>query len=187
MITKTLILGIMATPLFAAELNIVNLGPSEGIKLEISSDGLSQKVEIPHGTATGQFRIPAEHPATVDSPDGEIEALTIPPGDQPHIAVISPAKEGYRWSLVQGKPTAEKWATRVINLTGESVTCDGPDGPAELIPDQPTTVSTNKKPVVNLIGIENGRFAYEGSEPCAVLALVYIKNDELRVVFVTDR
>jgi len=187
MITKTLITGIMITPLFAGDLNIVNLGPAEGVRVEISSAGAAQEVEIAHGAATGQFRLPEQQSATVRVVDGETGALTIPAGGQAHIAVLSPTKNGYRWSLILGQPKEGKWATRVINLTGQPITCEGPEGPVELLPDQPAKLSANEKPVVKLSGTENGRFTYEGSEPCAVLAIVYLKDDAPRVVFVTDR
>ncbi len=168
----------------AGDLNIVQLGPPDPVSMEISCEGTKQNVDLPHAGSTGLFALP-EKPAQI-SPKGDdkIPTLKIPATTKTNIAVLSPGEKGYRWTLIPGKRSEEKWTLRAINLASEPARLTANNGPLEIKPD-----ATKDLPA-NLISVsfEGGeKFTYDGSEPCAVVALIYRKDDAWQVLFVPDR
>lgn len=178
--------ALFLTSAVAGELNIIHLGPPEVIQLEISCDGTTQKMDLPHGGMTGKFILPNED-STIRVSESEIPILTVEATANSHLAVLSKAAEGYRWSLLSGKPTNNKWALRTINLTDKPIILDRDDEALEIAPDSPTDLNTTGKSGMS-VKIKGGEsFTYKGSEPCAVVAIIYHKDDSFQVLFVTDR
>jgi len=180
-----LLAAISATPLFAGELNIVHLGPPEHVRVKIACDGTEQEVELAHGGTTGQFILP-EKEATIRLPGTQMPELRIPGNTAKHVAILRPAAEGFRWLLIDGKPTNEKWSMRVINLTGEAIVIARDEERLEVMPDTPTVIPVAAKKDVAIQIVDGVESTYQGSEPSAVLALVHRKGDGLDVLFVVD-
>lgn len=174
----------LATSAFAGDINIVQLGPPDTVALEIACAGTKQNVELPHGGSTGLFALP-EKPAVI-SPTGDdkIPSLNIPATAKTNIAVLSPDEKGYRWTLIPGKPTEEKWSLRAINLAAEPASITTKEGSMEIKPDATQDLPSDRMS----IRFEGGeKFSYDGSEPCAVIAIIYRKDDAWQVLFVPDR
>ncbi len=176
----------LAATAIAGEVNIVQLGPPDVIRLEIACDGINQPIDLRFGGTTGGFVLP-EKDAVITIPNQGIPALKIPATASPNIAVLSPGPEGYRWTVIPGKPTDEKWAMRVVNLSAESAKLTREGDPLEIKPDDVTTIAVEDKTGMS-VAIEGGKkFTYDGREPCAVVALIYQKEGEWQVLFVPDR
>ena len=174
----------LAASAIAGDINIVQLGPPDAVALEIACAATKQNVDLPHGGSTGLFALP-EKPAVISQMnDDNIPPLNIPATAKTNIAVLSPGEKGYRWTLIPGKATEEKWTLRAINLATEPATLTTKDGPMEIKPDATQELPANRISV----RFEGGeKFSYDGSEPCAVIALIYRKDDEWQVLFVPDR
>lgn len=174
----------LAAPALAGDLNIVQLGPPEAVALEIACDGTKQNVDLPHGVSTGLFALP-EKPAVISQMnDDNIPPLNIPATAKTNIAVLSPGEKGYRWTLIPGKPTEEKWTLRAINLAAEPASITTKEGSMEIKPDATQDLPSDRMS----IRFEGGeKFSYDGSEPCAVIAIIYRKDDAWQVLFVPDR
>lgn len=181
-----LLSAMLAATTMAGELNIVHLGPPEVIQILITCDGTKQEVALGHGDTTGQFVLP-EKKATIRLPGTELPELVIPASREPKIAVLSTGIKGYRWLLMEGKPTDAKWALRAVNLTGEIATLSRDEELIELKPDSPTELFVTGKSDVSVTIKGGDEFTYKGSEPCALVALIYRGQDGLQVLFVTDR
>ncbi len=174
----------LAASAFAGDLNIVQLGPPDAVGLEIACDGTKQNVDLPHGGSTGLFVLP-EKPALISpKSDAKIPSLNIPATAKTNIAVLSPAANGYRWTLIPGKRSEEKWTLRAINLAAEPARLTTKNGPLEIKPDATQELPANGISV-RFEGSE--KFSYDGSEPCAVVALIYSKDGKWQVLFVPDR
>ena len=170
----------------AGNLNLVHLGPPDEVRIEISCDGKTQEIPLPHGAATGQFILP-EKEATIRLPGTDLPSLTIPATPAPQIAILTTAAEGYRWLLIPGKPAGENWAMRAINLTPEPVTLQRGETPIELAPDAPTDIPVAGKNEMTVKPGSDPEFTYDASEPSAVLALIHRKGEAIHVLFVPDR
>ena len=170
----------------AGDLNIVPLGSPEAVSLEITCDGRIQNVDLPYGGTTGRFVLP-EKVASIRLPNREIPAITIPATLDPYIAVLSSGKDGFRWTLIPGKPTKTKWALRATNLAAEPAKLTGKDGLLEIGLDVTAALPVKGKAGMSVRFEGGGKFSYAGSEPCAVVALIHRKDGELQVLFVPDR
>lgn len=168
----------------AGDLNIVQLGLPDPVGLEISCEGTKQKVKLPHGGTTGNFVLP-EKPTLISSTgDDKIPSLKIPATAEINIAVLSPCTKGFRWTLIPGKPIEGSWTLRAFNLSTEPAKLTGMDGSLEIQPDATADLPTDGMSVC----FEGGKiFSYDGSEPCAIIALIYRKDGEWQVLFVPDR
>ena len=180
------LIAALTTTAIAGDINVVQLGPPDVTRLEIACGGATQTVDLRYGGTTGRFALP-EKEAQISLPNLEIPSLTVAASTAPNIAVLSPAEKGYRWTLIPGKPTDEKWAMRVINLSLENVKLTQAGDPLEIEPDATSDLAVKGKGGMS-ISIEGGeKFSYDGSEPCAVLAIIYGKEGERKVLFVPDR
>ena len=174
----------LAVSALAGDLNIVQLGLPDPVGLQISCAGTKQNVELPHGGTTGNFVLP-EKPALISSTgDDKIPSLKIPATAEINIAVLSPRTKGFRWTLIPGKPIEGRWTLRAFNLSTEPAKLTGMDGSLEIQPDATADLPTDGMSVC----FEGGKFfSYDGSEPCAIIALIYRKDGEWQVLFVPDR
>ncbi len=174
----------LAVSALAGDLNIVQLGLPDPVGLQISCAGTKQNVELPHGGTTGNFVLP-EKPALISSTgDDKIPSLKIPATAEINIAVLSPRTKGFRWTLIPGKPIEGSWTLRAFNLSTEPAKLTGMDGSLEIQPDATADLPTDGMSVC----FEGGKFfSYDGSEPCAIIALIYRKDGEWQVLFVPDR
>ncbi len=179
------IAAILAALSLGGEINIVQLGPADEVRIEVSCGEARQVVALSHGGATGPFILPEEE-ASIRLSDLDVPALVIPGGKEPHIAILAQAEEGadsgYRWILIPAKPNHEKWAMRAINLTKEAITIEEDGGTIELQPDAPTDIPVTRKPRITL----GDSFTYQGNEPCAVIALIHRINGEWNVLFIPE-
>ena len=174
----------LAASAIAGDLNIVQLGSPDAVGLEIACDGSKQNVDLTHGSSTGLFTLP-EKPAVISpTSDDKIPSLNIPAIAETNIAVLSPAEKGYRWTLIRGKRTEKKWTLRAINLASEPANLATKEGPMEIQPDATQDLPANG---ISVRFEGGGKFSYDGSEPCAVVALIYHKDGEWQVLFVPDR
>jgi hypothetical protein len=176
----------LAATAIAGEINVVQLGPPDVIRMEITCAGTSQPVDLRHGGTTGGFVLP-EKEAVITIPNHEIPSLTIPATASPNIAVLSPGPDGYRWTLIPGKPTAEKWAMRVVNLATEPAKLVQEGDPLEIKTEATTEIAIEDKAGMTVAIEGGGKFTYDGREPCAVVAFIYKKEGEWKVLFVPDR
>lgn len=174
----------LAAPAIAGDINIVQLGPPDAVTLEIACAGTKQNVDLPHGGSTGLFALPEKPAVICPTGDDKIPSLNIPATAKTNIAVLSPGEKGYRWTLIPGNRTEEKWTLRAINLAAEPASLTSKNGLLEIKPDATQDLPANGISV----RFEGGeKFSYDGSEPCAVVALIYRKDGEWQVLFVPDR
>ncbi len=186
-ILKTIcILVLLPATAMAGRLDIVQLGPPDVTSFEIACGGANQKINLPYGATTGGFVLP-EKDGTLSIPQLEIPTLTIPATALSNIAVLVPAEDGFRWKLIPGKPARGKWAMRVVNLGTEPVALTRDGIPLEIKPDSitETPVKGKRSMSIHIVGTE--KRSYEGKEACAILALVYLKDDKWEVLFIPDR
>jgi hypothetical protein len=174
----------LAASAIAGDLNIVQLGSPDAVGLEIACGGVKQNVDLPHGGSTGLFALPEKPAVLIPTSDDKIPSLKIAATAETQIAVLSSDEKGYRWTLIPGKPTEEKWTLRAVNLAAEPAKLAGKDGSLEIKPEATQDLPENSMSV----RFEGGeKFSYDGSEPCAVVALIYRKDGEWQVLFVPDR
>lgn len=174
----------LAASAIAGDLHIVQLGPPDAVALEIACAGTKQNVDLPHGGSTGLFALP-EKPAVISpKSDAKIPSLNIPATAKTNIAVLSPGEKGYRWTLIPGNRTEEKWTLRAINLAAEPASLTTKNGLLEIKPDATQDLPANG---ISVRFEGGGKFSYDDSEPCAVVALIYRKDGEWQVLFVPDR
>lgn len=171
----------------AGVINVVHLGSPDVIRFEVSSAGTSQAFDLAHGGSSGGFVLPDNKPATLSLPNRKSKPLELPANGAPQIAVLISVDGGDIWKLIPGKPTVDKWSLRAINLGTEPVVIERETEPLEIAAGTTVEIPTKGKRdmAVRLKGAEQR--AYDGEEPCAVIALIYRKGDAWQVLFVPDR
>lgn len=171
----------------AGVINVVHLGPPDVIRFEVSCAGTSQAFDLAHGGSSGGFVLPENKAATLSLPNRKSKPLELPATGAPQIAVLISVDGGDVWKLIPGKPTVDKWSLRAINLGTKPVVIERKAEPLEIAPG--TTVEIPAKDRRDMAVLLKGaeQQAYDGEEPCAVIALIYRKGDAWQVLFVPDR
>lgn len=158
--------------LTAGSINVVHLGPQGVMKFEVSADGAKQDFTLAHGDDTGPFQLP-DKPAGLRGFHEGIPSLDIPPSEHARIAVLSYSETAFKWHLFAAKPSPDKWTFRVINLAPLPATIESAGGKIEIPSGGESAMPVSRKSEIRLK--MNGLIdaSYEGSEPSAVVALLY--------------
>lgn len=175
-----------STLLIAGSINVVHLGPQEDLKFEVSAGDASQDFELSNGADTGPFLLPAK-PAKIKGFVEGIPALDIPVSENPRIAILIPDPEGFKWHLVTAKPTPEKWAFRIVNLSSEPVVAQSGDATLDIPAGEEIAVDVTEKNQLRVQISDMVDLAYTGNEPRGVVAFIYRKNDQWHAICLPDR
>ena len=186
LIFTLLFVAVVRPCLTAGTINVVHLGPTDVMKFEITAGDATQDFTLSHGADTGPFMLP-EKPVTIKCFGDEIPRLEVPLSKDPRVALLIPGKKGFEWSLQTMKPSPEKWAFRIVNLS---------DGPAEVKSTEATfkipgggetSVEVSEKAHLNLQMGDAVNLTYEGIEPRGVVAFIYRDDKQWRAILLPDR
>lgn len=180
-------------PLFAAQLltagsiNVVHLGPQGVMKFEVSAGGSKQDFTLAHGDDTGPFQLP-DKPAALKGFLEGIPSLDIPASEHPRIAVLSYSESAFKWHLIAAKSSPDKWAFRVINLSLLPATIESSGKKIEIPSGGESSLPVSRKSEIQVKMADLIDASYKGSEPSAVVALLYLDEDRnWQTLFLPDR
>lgn len=185
-IFTTLLAAAACAKLSAGSINVVHVGPPDPLKFQVSANGATQEFTLAHGATTGSFVLP-NAPSTIKGYIESVPSLKIPAADEPRIAVLTPSEDGFKWHLVQAKPEPDKWAFRIINLSSLPVGILGGNEPLEIPAQGEKAIEVTGKSKIRVNIPDSIDVAYDGSEPCAVVAFVYREGEKWKAVFVPER
>lgn len=187
LLKATALLAACASSAAAGVINVVQLGPPDVIRFEVKSGGTSQAFDLPHGGTTGRFVLPEKEAAVLSLTNREAKDLTIPATAEPNIAVLTTHDEKDAWKLIPGKPTEDKWALRAVNLSTKPAVIESEGKPLEIAPGATVGIPATSKGDIAVLFSGAVKQAYDGKEPCAIVALLYEKDGTWQVLFVPDR
>lgn len=181
------LLAAIATSATAGVINVIQLGSPDVIRFEVKCGAVSQPFDLAYGDSTGRFVLPETEAAVLSLPNRETKSLTIPATKQPHIAVLTVEGDKDVWKLIPGKPTDDKWSLRAINITPEAAVFESAGKPLEIAAGATVAIPVTQKEDITLKPKDGEMHAYDGREPCAVVALLFRKDGAWQVLFVPDR
>lgn len=177
---------LVAASALAGTINVVHIGSQNPLKFQVSADGASQDFTLAYGSNTGPFFLP-DAPSTIKGYVESISPLEIPAAEEPRIAVLAPTEDGTKWRLFQSKPTPDKWAFRIINLSSTPVSVLEGNDLLEIPAEGEKIFETKGKSTIRVNIPDSIDVKYDGSEACAVIAFVYRSGDEWKAVFIPER
>jgi len=172
--------------LLAGSINVVHVGPADVLKFEVSAGEASLDFTLAHGANTGSFVLP-DKPATIKGFTEDVPTLDLPASENPRVAVLAPSEKGFKWHVIEGKPTDEKWAFRIINLSTEPASVMSGKEPLEIPAGGETAVAVTGKSQIHIKITDAVDLSYKGNEPSGVIAFVYRKGEDWEAVFIPDR
>jgi hypothetical protein len=181
------LLAAIASAATAGVINVIQLGSPDVVRFEVKCGDVSQPFELAHGGSTGRFVLPETEAAVLSLPNRETKSLSIPATKQPHIAVLTVEGDKDVWKLIPGKPTDDKWSLRAINISSEAAVFEKTGKPLEIAAGATVGIPVAEKEDIALQPKGGEMRAYDGREPCAVVALLYRKEGAWQVLFVPDR
>lgn len=186
-IRSAALLAAIASTAAAGVFNVVHLGPPDVIRFEIRSGGTSQAFDLAFGAATGRFILPEKEDAVLSLPNREAKDLPIPATSGPNIAVLTRQEEKDAWKMIPGKPTEGKWSLRAVNLGTEQAVIERSGKPLEIASGATVEIPAEGKNAIAVTFKDGEKRSYDGKDPCAIIALIYRKDDAWQVLFVPDR
>ena len=171
----------------AGNLNIVNLGSKEEIKLEIKAANANQQFALSPQSATGIFALP-QKAAVLRVIDDKTKTLKLAAKATGRVVVLHLANEdSFKWSVYDSKPTDGKTSLRLVNLTDEEVVLV--NGETKIILKGAAILSVEKVTSAPIrLSFENGEKtkAHEQEEPSAVIGFVYKQGERWKIFYVND-
>lgn len=170
----------------AGGLNVVNLVHGGDLVVNVKFDSTNQNLIVKSKEYSGSFGVPETEVTLATALEGATD-LEVPANDDSFLAVFQSHEGGFKWSLVPSKPSEEKWALRIVNLSTLTlpILADG-DELLELKPESDTAQTVENKGDIRLKIDKAETFTYKGNDPCAVVALVYRETEQWKVVFVPE-
>ncbi len=183
----SMILGAASvSSLSAGAINIVHLGPEAVLKFEVSAGDDKLDFTLAHSTFSGSFVLP-DKATTLKAISEGIPALEIPASQEPRIAVLSPDKQGYKWHLIPAKPTPDKWAFRVYNLSSEPADIIAGEKPVTIPADTESVIDVTRRSMIKLSMGDSIDIETSEGEPCAVIGFLCRNQETWHAVLVPDR
>lgn len=176
----------VATNLVAGGINIVHVGPRDVLKFAINAAGDTLDFTLAHGAYTGTFILP-DKPSTLKGFVEEIPSLELPASEDSRIAALAASGEGFKWHLIPAKPTPDKWSFRIINLSAKTANITANREPLEIASGAQSDVKVTGKSQIRIKIPDTLDLSYEGSEPSAVIAFLYLEDETWKAAFVPDR
>ncbi|MGJ8643672.1 MAG: hypothetical protein ACSHX9_09710 [Luteolibacter sp.] len=181
------LVGLLSVPaLLAGGINVLHAGPDGVVRFEVSAGEATMDFTLANGENSGSFVLPDEK-ATIKGYKKGIPDLEIPASKDPRIAVLVPSTEGFKWHLLGAKPSGEKWAFRIVNLSTDTAKALSNSELIEIPAGDEKTLDVSGKAQINLKIPNTINLSYEGGEPTGVVGFVYHENDEWRAIFLPDR
>jgi hypothetical protein len=177
----------LASTAAAGVFNVVHLGPPDFIRFEIRSGGTSQAFDLAFGGSTGRFILPEKECAILSLPNRKTKDLAIPASSQQNIAVLTMPEDKEIWKMIPGKPTQDKWSLRVVNIGIEPAVIERAGKPLEIAAGATVEIPASDKDDIAVLFKGGDKKSYDGKEPCAIVALLYRKDDGWQVLFIPDR
>ncbi|MEP2776771.1 MAG: hypothetical protein ABJQ29_11285 [Luteolibacter sp.] len=177
---------ILSQSLPAGGINVVHAGPGDVVKFEVTAGDASMDFTLAAGANSGSFILPEED-ATIKGFHEGIPDLEVPASEDPRIAILLPSGEGFAWHLVEAKPTDDKWAFRILNVSSEMANVVTNKELIEIPAGKEKAVEVSGKAQINLKIPSTVNLTYDGSEPTGVVAFVYREDDEWKAIFLPDR
>lgn len=186
LLTTAFIVAATSLGLFAGGINVVHYGPTDVLKFTVSAGEAAMDFTLAHGKKTGPFILP-DKAATIKSSVEGIPSLDLPASETARIAILISAEEAYEWRLIETKPSEEKWAFRIINLSTVPANVLVGKKLLEVPAGKESAVPVKKKSDIRLKIPPTVNLSYKGNEPRGVVALVFRSEEQWKAVLLVDR